>query len=604
MAKKIEGLLRTHTCGELRQSDIGSKAILCGWVNRYRNLGNLHFIDIRDRYGVTQLGFEEFNEDIKNLKKIPLESVIQVEGEVRERPVEAHNKKMPTGIVEVQVKSLKVLSKSLEVPFLPHGKIQNVTEDLRLKYRYLDLRSERLQRILQRRSQTLGQTRNALRDFGFLEIDTPILYKTTPEGARDFIVPSRLNKGSVYALPQSPQTLKQLSMIGGLDKYFQMAKCFRDEDLRADRQPEFTQVDIEASFATEDYVKGLSCELAKTWFDLSSDYQLPEMTYEKAMEMYGSDKPDTRFGLYHHNITNLFKESEFTLLKDIAASGAPIKGLFFPKKYGELSRKIIDGIKEKLFTECRLGKDLIYTWFKISDGKRMGALSKNINDEQMSLLNKMTQENHYSSDEASGDGLWFVIGSMNPAHTHQATDFIRRFLGQEFSLHKEGFHLLWVKDFPLFEKNSQGHITPSHHPFTMVTDDDRQKFLEENDPEAILSCKAQAYDMVCNGYELGGGSLRIYEEKFQKRMFQILGLTEEDVAKKFGFFIEALKYGTPPHGGIAFGLDRIVMVQTGTDNIRDVIAFPKTSSGTDLMASSPSMPSDEQMKELYLKWDL
>ncbi len=589
--KKIPGSLRTHHCGELRESDIGKTVTLCGWMNKYRNLGSLHFIDLRDKYGVTQLGFEAFKGDLNDLKKFSLESVLMATGKVIARPESAKNSGMDTGIIEVQVEEIKLLSYAEEVPFLPHGMVQ-ATEDLRLRYRYLDLRSKKLQDILTLRSNTTRKARQALYNLGFTEVETPILYKTTPEGARDYIVPSRVHPGRVYALPQSPQTLKQLLMIANTDKYFQICRCFRDEDLRADRQPEFTQIDIEVSFPTLDYMKNLATEMIRNIFDLPESFEMKSISYDEVMRDYGSDKPDVRFDLKHILATELFKNSAFTTFSEVAAqTGGMIKAIFIPTKMGTLARKDIDGLIE--IVKPYGGKGV--AWFKVENNQLSGGISKFIDPSVLAAL--------YEKSSEKGDGLWFFCADKKENIVHDCADALRRHFGKFFKLFDiNAYAFLWVYDFPLFDYDEDaGTLGAKHHPFTRPKDEDIELYYS-NDKSKIKDVKAYAYDIVCNGYELGGGSLRIFDNKQQSRMFELLGLTPEECQHQFGFFIEALKYGTPPHAGMAFGMDRLVMQLARTDSIRDVIAFPKTASATDLMASAPSKPNPAQTKELGFKW--
>ena len=581
---KLEGLLRTHNCGELRDEHIGENITLCGWVNKYRNLGSLHFIDLRDRFGVTQLGFESYEGDIKQLKEASLESVIEVKGVVRKRPESAINKEMPTGEIELQVISFKILSKASDPPFLPHGQI-SATEDLRLKYRYLDLRTKELQNVLQIRSQAYRSSREALYDLGFTEVETPILYKTTPEGARDYLVPSRVHKGKFYALPQSPQTLKQLLMIANTDKYFQICRCFRDEDLRADRQPEFTQLDIEVSFSTEEYIKNMAEHLIKKWFGFADDFKLEVMNYQDAMNDYGSDKPDLRFGLKHHNVGEIFAESDFKLFQETFKNSGLVKAIFVPESMGSLTRKEIDALVDVV--KPYGGKGV--AWFKSQGAEVSGGISKFI-----------TPEIHakFASIE-TGDGLWLFAADTKHSVAHDCADAIRRHLGKSLNLiDKDKYAFVWINEFPLLDfDEEEGRFYACHHPFTSPHADDMDKFFSD-DVQVLKNLKAQAYDVVCNGYELGGGSLRIFDQKVQQQMFKVLGMSEEEVNHQFGFFVEALKYGTPPHAGIAFGFDRLTMLLAKTDNIRDAIAFPKTTSATDLMASAPSTANTAQLDEL------
>ena len=583
--------MRTHHCGELRESDIGKSVIICGWMNKYRNLGSLHFIDLRDKYGVTQLGFESYAGDVNDLRKFSLESVLLAKGKVIARPDSAKNANMATGQVEVQVEEIQLLSLAEEVPFLPHGMIE-AKEDLRLRYRYLDLRSKRLQDILSLRSKTTRKAREALYALDFNEVETPILYKTTPEGARDYIVPSRVHPGKVYALPQSPQTLKQLLMIANTDKYFQICRCFRDEDLRADRQPEFTQIDIEVSFPTLEYMKNLATHVVKNVFEMPDNFEMKSISYDEVMRDYGSDKPDVRFDLKHMNVTELFKNSSFTTFSEVAsAQYGMVKAIFVPASIGTLARKDIDGLVE--IVKPYGGKGV--AWFKVENGQLSGGISKFIDPALLSSL--------YEKSSEKGDGLWFFAADKNFNITHDCADALRRHFGKHFNLIDQNkYAFLWVYDFPLFDYDQEANtLGAKHHPFTRPKDEDMELYYS-NDKSKVKDVKAYAYDIVCNGYEIGGGSLRIFDNKQQSRMFELLGFTPEDAQNQFGFFIEALKYGTPPHAGMAFGMDRIVMLLAKTDSIRDVIAFPKTASATDLMASSPSRPHDAQTKELGFSW--
>lgn len=595
LPNQLSGSMRTHHCGELREADIGKKVTICGWLNKYRNLGSLHFIDLRDKYGITQLGFENYKGDINELRKFSLESVLLATGTVAARPDSAKNPNMDTGMVEIQVEEIRLLSLAEEVPFLPHGMVQ-ATEDLRLRYRYLDLRSKRLQEILSMRSKATRKAREALYALDFIEVETPILYKTTPEGARDYIVPSRVHPGKVYALPQSPQTLKQLLMIANTDKYFQICRCFRDEDLRADRQPEFTQIDIEVSFPTIEYMKNLATHVVKTIFELPADFTLPALSYEEVMRDYGSDKPDVRFGLKQSVVTDLFKGSSFATFAEVAAvDGGMIKTMFVPATLGNLARKDIDALVEVV--KPYGGKGV--AWFKLENGALSGGISKFIDENLKASLVERAEK----AGNGSGDGWFFFTADKNENIAHDCADALRRHFGKTFNLvNHDQYAFLWVYDFPLFDFDAEaGTLGAKHHPFTRPKDEDMELYYS-SDKSKIKDVKAYAYDIVCNGYEIGGGSLRIFDTKQQSRMFELLGFTPEDAQNQFGFFIEALKYGTPPHAGMAFGMDRIVMLLAKTDSIRDVIAFPKTASATDLMASAPSRPHDAQVRELGFSW--
>jgi aspartyl-tRNA synthetase len=584
-----QGLMRTHNCGEIRSRDVGEKVTLCGWVNKSRDLGGLHFVDVRDKYGVSQLSFKEFKGDLSILKSCHLESTIKAIGVVRSRPSEAQNKNMATGEVELMVEELEVLSACAidDLPFLPHG-AGEPTENLKLKYRYLDLRSTRLQDILKIRSEATVTVRNILHNEGFIEVETPILYKSTPEGARDYVVPSRVHPGEVYALPQSPQTLKQLLMIGSTDKYFQICRCFRDEDLRADRQPEFSQIDMEISFTTPEYVKRLVEKMVSTLFELGSDFTMASMKYSEAMERYGSDKPDLRFGLEHKIVTTLFKDSDFAVLSKPANEGGMIKCMFVPSDMAQFSRKDTDSFTEVV--KPHGGKGVAF--FKVNDGARSAGISKFITDD---LYNSLSQETGFT-----GDGTWLFFADLNAGVVHSCADALRRHLGKKLELAGKGYAFVWINDFPLLDYDEEAkRFVAMHHPFTMPKEEDLDLFMQGG-VENWSKVRAEAYDVVCNGYELGGGSIRIHQNNVQKKMFEALGMSDEETQYQFGFFLEALRFGVPPHGGLAFGLDRIIMLMTGAESIRDVIAFPKTTSATDLMAGSPSRPGAAQLKELHM----
>ena len=593
MANEFPGLLRTNFCGELTRSDLDKEVIVCGWVNKYRDLGGLHFVDLRDKKGLLQLSFEDWLKQGGNVdvfKQMSHESVVRAKGFVRLRPESAFNKDMKTGEVEVSVTDVAVLSEAdrHELPFLPTGKDQ-ATEDLRLKYRYLDLRTSRLQEMLSVRSKAYQDARSFLHKLDFTEVETPILYKSTPEGARDYIVPSRVSPGKVYALPQSPQTLKQLLMVGGTDRYFQITKCFRDEDLRIDRQPEFTQIDIEASFCEQEFIQSISEGLMKSIFG-EQEVSFKSMTFKESMEDYGTDKPDTRFDLKHHNVTKCFIDSAFGLFSSVAKEAGLIKGLFLPESQGTLARKDLDFLTSVV--KPYGGKGVAF--FKVDAGEVSGGISKFITSENLEF---------FKSKQSEEKGVWMFSADTSHRVAHACLDAVRRHLGSKLSLAQDRYDFLWIDEFPLFEYDQeQGRLVAMHHPFSMPSKESMSTFMTGS-TEDCKDLTADCYDVVCNGYEIASGSIRIHDPKVQSRMFELLGFSKEEVQRQFGFFIEALKYGTPPHGGIAFGMDRLVMLLAKTDNIRDVVAFPKTTSASDLMADAPSVPSEDQMSELNLSWN-
>ena len=591
MKETISGAMRTHFCGELGIDHLGRDVLVCGWVHKYRNLGGLHFIDLWDREGLLQLSFENFTGDLDVLKTFPLESVIMAKGTVIKRPREAVNKKMRTGEVEVGVDEITLLSRAEPVPFLPRGTVES-NEDLRLKYRYLDLRSDRPQSLLQLRSRASQLVRQTLHELNFTEVETPILYKSTPEGARDYLVPSRVQPGKAYALPQSPQTLKQLLMIGGTDRYFQLSRCFRDEDLRADRQPEFTQIDIEVCFSSQEYLFNLASVLLRPLFDLGDDFVIAKtLSFEKALELYGTDKPDTRFDLTHRDVTCVFEGSEMALFSSIAESSGLIKTFFIPQESQglSLSRKDLESLT-KLVRPVG-GKGV--AWLKVKSDEASGSLAKFVTPEMLKVLR--------DTGPFEGDGIFLFFANKSHETAHACADVVRRHLGTHLNLISDQLDILWINDFPLFETSTDdGRLHARHHPFTRPCEQDRDLFLQGNEQD-LKKVRADAYDLVINGHEVAGGSMRIYQPEMQKRMFEVLGLGRHEITKQFGFFLEALQYGTPPHGGIAFGFDRLVMLMAGTDYIRDVIAFPKTASAGDLMSGCPSTPDSKQWDELKIK---
>jgi len=578
---------RTHTCGVLSKESVNQSVILNGWISKVRDLGSVIFADLRDRYGKTQL---VFNVDIdqksfNSAKKLSLEDVVGIEGKVVLRPDEAQNDNSPTGLIDVEVTNLVIYNKSLTPPFDINDR-QSAMEDHRLKYRYLELRTKELQNNLMIRHKTSILTRNFLSDNQFIEIETPILMKSTPEGARDFLVPSRLHKGKFYALPQSPQTYKQLLMVSGFDRYFQIVKCFRDEDFRSDRQPEFTQIDIEMSFVKQDDIISLGSDLVrdiwKNILDVKLDKEFPIMTYEYAMNNYGSDKPDIRFDMKLLDFDKYILDSDFNTFKTVVESGGIIKALVCPNA-DTYSRKVIDELTDYLKTYYDV-KGL--AWFKINEAKFDGGIGKFFNNE---IQEKIIKDNNIEDNS-----IVFLMGD-DKKKTLQSMGALRLKLGvKENLIDSNMWAPLWVVDFPLFEKDDNRYFS-LHHPFTSPNPDDLH--LLNSNPEKVRSL---AYDIVMNGYELGGGSIRIHSSEVQKNIFDILGISDDEANEKFGFLMDAFKYGAPPHGGMAFGFDRIVMLLAGSNQIRDVIAFPKTTSATSLMDNSPSNVDKTQLDELGL----
>lgn len=566
-------LFRTHTCGELNKKNVGMNVVLSGWVSRIRDLGGIKFIVLRDRYGETQVVVNPDSEAYSLAEEIGREFVIQIEGEVKERPEETKTG-TPTGEIEVYASKINVLSVSEVPPFYPG---ERVSEELRLKYRYIDLRSNMMKNNIILRHKMAQAAREFLNRHGFLEIETPFLTKSTPEGARDFLVPSRLQKGKFYALPQSPQLLKQLLMISGLDKYYQFARCFRDEDLRADRQPEFTQIDIEMSFVEEEDILNLMEEFVRYVYK-SVGIELPEkfdrLTFEEAMEKYGSDKPDRRFGMEIQDFTEEFADTEFRVVKNILENDGFVKGFITNIP---ISRKIVSEYEE-IVKKFGLGGLL---WFKIENNEVNSPTAKFLLNNYQKIKEKFKLK--------EGD-LVLLAAYNNRDVLNEALGTLRLKIGKEhFADKMRSFDALWVIDFPFLEWNDEEQrYVARHHPFTLP------KNLDDK-PENI---KAYAYDMILNGNELGGGSLRIYNEEIQEKVFELIGLSKEEARDKFGFLLSALQFGAPPHGGIAFGFDRMVAIASGSDNIRDVIAFPKTASGVCQLTGAPSYVSKEQLEEL------
>lgn len=566
--------------------NVGEQVNLKGWVQKKRNLGGLIFIDLRDRSGIIQLVVRPESTCYSLAETLKSEYVLDVAGVIVER--ESKNPNMETGEIEVAVESLAILNTAKELPF----EIKDATtalEDTRLKYRYLDLRRDALKNRLMTRSRMMHIIRNYLVENEFCEVETPVLGRSTPEGARDYLVPSRVNKGNFYALPQSPQLYKQLLMIGGIEKYFQIAKCFRDEDLRADRQPEFTQVDLEMSFVDQDDVMELTeGMIARLWKEIKGvdiPNPLPRMTWNMAFDYYGSDKPDLRFDMKIQDITDVFQETNFGVFEEVIKNNGIINCLVAKNSSTVYSRKEIDKLTELVKT---YGASAL-AWIKYQDGEMAGSIAKVISDKgKESLLTRFSLE--------QGDMLFIIAGAKNIVKTSLGE--LRKKLGRDLGLIDETKDaILWITDFPLFEySETEGRFMAMHHPFTAPREDSIDKLTTDK-----ASCIAKAYDIVINGYEAGGGSIRIHNADVQEKMFEALGFTKESAKEQFGFFLEAFDYGTPPHGGLALGLDRLTMLLTNTDNIRDVIAFPKTASASDLMTGAPNVVEEKQLVELDIK---
>ena len=576
---------RTHTCGELRKSHVGETVNLNGWVNTVRLHGQIVFVDLRDRYGKTQIVFntDSFSGDFEAVKKLSMEDVLSVQGIVRDRAESAINPNMDTGKIEVLVTDYLMLNEAAPLPFVLSDR-ENAEENIRLKYRYLELRMEELQRNILIRHDAYQATRHYLSDNDFVEVETPVLMKSTPEGARDYLVPSRIHQGNFYALPQSPQIYKQILMISGYDRYFQIVKCFRDEDLRADRQPEFTQIDLEMSFVDEEDIfttmSGLTRHIFKTIRNVDLPDPFPRLTYMEAMDTYGSDKPDLRYEMTLKDVKEFSDKSEFNAFK----SAKTVKGLVV-EGGAKYSRKIIDEFTD--FVKKYEAKGL--AWMKGENGVLTGGISKFFpEDLQKSMCKKLGIKD--------GDAL-LMVGDERMT-VLSALGALRVEIARRENLAEEGVFLpLWVTEFPMFEYDREAdRYFAMHHPFTAPRKEDVEKL--DSDPSIALS---RGYDLTMNGLEIAGGSIRIHAPEVQKKVFSLLGLSYDDAKEKFGFLVEALTYGAPPHGGIAFGFDRLVMLLAGAENIRDVIAFPKTTSATSLMDESPSSVSREQLKELGIQ---
>ena len=576
---------RTHMCGSLRSEDLGKEVVLMGWVSKKRNLGSLVFIDLRDKTGISQIVIREDNKDnYEKAREISAEYVLEVKGKVFER--ESKNPDLPTGDIEIIADKINILDKAKTPPIYIKDD-DDVSENLRLKYRYLDMRKPSVQRNLKLRSDIVRTMREYFYDNDFTEVETPFLTKPTPEGARDYLVPSRINEGKFYALPQSPQLLKQILMIGSLDRYFQVVKCFRDEDLRANRQPEFTQLDLEMSFSDQDDVIAMNEGLLKVLFDTYTDYDLKlpinRMDYSEAMESYGSDKPDLRYGYKIKNVTEVFVDSEFKVFRDNTSEGRSVRAINFTGIAESYSRKQLDKLTD--FVKDYGLKGLSYIKF---NENMQSSIKKFLSDEVVDQLKDKL-------DAKEGD-LVFLAADKDRT-VLEGLGALRVKIAKENDLIEKEYALTWVVNFPMFEySEEEDRYVAQHHPFTMPNEEDIDLLLTH--PEKV---RTQAYDIVINGDEMGGGSVRINNSDLQEKIFEALKLSDEDIKNKFGFFIEALKYGTPPHAGLAYGLDRLLMLFAKTDNIKDIIAFPKTQSATCPLTEAPAIVDEKALEELNIK---
>ncbi|MBM0807736.1 aspartate--tRNA ligase [Staphylococcus epidermidis] len=582
---------RTTYCGLVTEEFLNEKVTLKGWVHNRRDLGGLIFVDLRDREGIVQIVFNpDFSEEaLQVAETVRSEYVVEVEGVVTKRDADTINPKIKTGQVEVQVSNIEIINKSETPPFSINEENVNVDENIRLKYRYLDLRRQELAQTFKMRHQTTRSIRQYLDNNGFFDIETPVLTKSTPEGARDYLVPSRVHEGEFYALPQSPQLFKQLLMISGFDKYYQIVKCFRDEDLRADRQPEFTQVDIEMSFVDQEDIIAMGEDMLRKvvkdvkGIDVSGPFT--RMTYAEAMDRFGSDKPDTRFGMELINVSQLGKEMNFKVFKDTVDNNGEIKAIVAKDAANKYTRKDMDALTE--FVNIYGAKGL--AWVKVVDDGLSGPIARFFEDVNVETLKQLTEAK-------PGDLVMFVADKPNVVA--QSLGALRIKLAKELGLIDESkLNFLWVTDWPLLEYDEDAkRYVAAHHPFTSPKREDIEKL--DTEPENV---QANAYDIVLNGYELGGGSIRIHDGELQQKMFEVLGFTNEQAQEQFGFLLDAFKYGAPPHGGIALGLDRLVMLLTNRTNLRDTIAFPKTASATCLLTDAPGEVSDKQLQELSLR---
>jgi aspartyl-tRNA synthetase len=584
-------LLRTHTCGQLRPEPVGTEVTICGWVDTNRDQGGIVFIDLRDRYGKTQVVFDPEGgpEVLAQASKLRTEDVVRVTGKVAQRPEGTTNPKLGTGAIELRAKKVELLNKCNNAPFFPTA-MELPGEDLRLTYRYLDLRRPEMQRTLTLRSDIIMEMRNYFAENAFIDVETPILGRSTPEGARDYLVPSRVQNGMFYALPQSPQLYKQILMMAGYDRYVQVARCFRDEDLRADRQPEFTQLDLEMSFVTQDdvmgVIDGLMQRMAKKFLNLDLQLPLPRMTWDEAMERFGHDAPDLRYGCELIDCTDIAATVDFRVFRETADSGKKVRGINAPGAASVYSRKLIDELTE--FVKQFEAKGL--AWFRVEpDGKLWSPVSKNFTEEQLAKFAERMQAK-------PGDLLFFVADTW--AVSCKALHNLRKRIGVDLKLYDpKAMNFSWIVEFPMFEYDQEEKRWNSmHHPFTAPRPQDVP--MLDTDPG---KARAVAYDLVINGSEAGGGTIRIHDGATQSKVFELLGIDAETAKNRFGFLLDALQMGAPPHGGIALGIDRVVMLFGNLDSIREVIAFPKTQKATDLMTGAPNLVEQKQLRELGIK---